>query len=134
MKCHFVFIEMKKILLAVLFSPLLFFACQKKEYNTYIGTYECEVIYHWDSSGVNIDTSYAEMAEIVEKDDKHMQFRDLPIPYKYISKEGYFADDNFIPGYIWGRQITLRNDSLIYLHHEAGADHSWSIRYKGKRL
>jgi hypothetical protein len=63
-----------------------------------------------------------------------MQFRDLLILYKYISSSGYFADENFVTGLIWGGQITMKDDSVIYYHHESTADMNWYIRFKGKKL
>ena len=109
-------------------------SCRKKTYEPYIGDYDCLVTYHLDSPGYNLDSVYYETESIIEVDSKTIQFQDLPVPYKYISDEGYFADENFVPGFIWGRQLTLRNDSLIYLHHESSSTVTWSIKFEGKRL
>jgi hypothetical protein len=92
------------------------------------------VTYHLDSTGAFIDTTYNEVVPLNELDEKHMQFRDLPITYKYINNDGYFADDNFITGTIWGRQITLKGDSLTYLHHESDANVTWSIKFEGTKI
>ena len=115
-------------------SLILLFSCQKKKYKPYIGSYSCEVTEHLDSTGFAFDSTYTAIEELISKDSKNMQFIDLPIPYKYISSEGYFADENFVSGFIWGRQITLRNDSVIYYHHEATSEMNWYIRYKGKKI
>ncbi|MEO9531508.1 MAG: hypothetical protein ABJG68_14485 [Crocinitomicaceae bacterium] len=124
-----VFLPLSIIALFVILS-----ACQKKKYKTYIGSYNCEITEHLDSNGYFFDTTYTGIEDITSKDSKHMQFRDLPVPYKYISSSGYFADENFVTGLIWGRQITLRNDSVIYYHHESTSDMNWHIRYKGKKI
>ena len=127
---------MIKLSLYPLFALLItgMTSCQKDKYSPYIGEYDCSVSVHFDSVGINVDSSYTELAEIYEVDSKTIQFKDLPIPYKFIREGGHFEDENFVSGLIWGRQITLRNDSLIYFHHESGGDFSWWMRYKGKRL
>ena len=121
--------QWRTILLVVLIS----FSCQKKKYRPYIGTYEGVYTEHLDSTNFVFDTTYASNEQLIEEDNKHLKFRDLPIPYKYID-DGYFADENFFTGIIWGRQITLRNDSVIYYHHESTADFNWYIRFRGKRI
>lgn len=127
---------MKKFLflISIVLLVVITASCQKKKYKPFIGSYSGEVSEHLDSTGYNFDTTYVSIEDLISKDSKNMQFRDLPIPYKYISSEGYFADENFITGLIWGRQITLKNDSVIYYHHEATTDMNWYFRFKGKKL
>lgn len=122
-----------KLFLIILIG-LSIISCQKKKYAPYIGSYEGELTEHLDSNNYLFDTVYTSVEDVIELDNKNMQFRDLPIPYKFIDKNGYFADENFFTGIIWGRQITLRNDSVIYYHHESTADFNWYLRFRGKRL
>jgi len=117
------------------FIALLIGACRKKTYKPYIGIYDCQVTEHIDSVGkiYSWDSVYQETNEIFELDYKNMQFRDLPIPYKYIQKNGEYITGHFVTGVYWGREITLRNDSLYYFHYEGTSDFFWTIRYAGKR-
>ncbi len=81
-----------------------------------MGNYNCKVTYHDDSTNSDYtkDTTYSEIKELIELDSKTIQFRDLPIPYKYIQKNGAYKTGHFVPGVYWGREITLRDDSLFY--------------------
>jgi len=121
-----------RIVTTLLLSLVLLSACQKKKYSPYIGTYDGIFTEHLDSNNFVFDTIYSSTESVIEKDNKHLQFRDLPIPYKFIDN-GYYADENFFTGIIWGRQINLRNDSVIYYHHESTAAFNWYIRFEGKR-
>ncbi|NOQ72580.1 MAG: hypothetical protein GQ574_11290 [Crocinitomix sp.] len=124
-----------KYLLPLLILTLLF-SCRKQEYKPYIGNYNCQITEHLDSThnGFVWDSIYTENEVIIELDSKNMQFRDLPIPYKYIQDNGEYKNGHFLTGIYWGREIILKNDSLYFYHYEGTAAGFWSIRYAGKRI
>ncbi len=124
---------MKYLFLLLFFVTLL--SCRKKEYKPYLGTYTCQITEHLDSThnGFEWDSTYTENEELFELDGKNMQFRDLPVPYKYIQDNGEYKASHFVTGIYWGREITLRNDSLYFYHYEGTSAGFWSIRYRGKR-
>ena len=114
----------------------LFFSCRKKKYEPYIGTYLCLVTEYLDSTHntFNWDTTYTTNADLIDLDVKNLQFRDLPVPYKYIQDNGEYKTSYFVSGIFWGREIILPNDSLYYFHYEGTAAGYWSISYAGKRI
>ena len=128
--------QQMKYTIITLVLVITFVSCQKKKYKPYIGNYDCKVIHQIDSlnSGYFFDTTYVQVAQITELDAKNIQFRDLPIPYKYIQESGLYETGHFVPGIYWGREITLRNDSLIYYHYEGTSEYLWSLRYYGRRI
>ncbi len=85
----------------------LFFSCRKKKYEPYIGTYLCLVTEYLDSTHntFNWDTTYTTNADLIDLDVKNMQFRDLPVPYKYIQDNGEYKTGYFVSGIFWGREI-----------------------------
>ena len=120
----------------LIFSLILlsfFSSCKKKKYESYLGSYECQVSQHLDSTGngYNFDTVYTETVQLYDVDDKTIQFLDLPIPYKYIDSNGDYKTSNWESGIYWGREIGLRNDSVNFFHYEGSAEKYWSIRYRG---
>ena len=121
---------MKK-LLPICILACISLACKKKDYQPYLGTYNCTVEEHLDSTGYNFDTTYTATESLTEINSKEKLFRDLTIPYKYIDDNGFYEASQLVPGLAWGRQITLDGDSLHYYHHEVSNNAFWYIRYTG---
>lgn len=122
---------MKRLNLFTFLLIFLTFACHKKEFNSYVGTYDCiKSIHSWEPGQPNVYENTAGETVNVLRDKKLIKVFDLFVDIREISPDETYrkgTDDSY-------QSIRFSDNKIYYLEHTSAGGGGYEISYIGPKI